>query len=120
MGRSPSRDGWRAWGLGRFQTHRPPREEKRPPSGGALTRKGEIIQALIEAATWRKLLRYAAKHKRMDLALTAIDNILALQEKAIRAFLKNAPRRRTVRPRSADARPAITPAETSRDAPSSP
>ncbi len=64
-----------------------------------LTRKGEIIQSLIEASKWRKQLRYATKNKRYDLALTAVDNILALQEKAIRAFLKNAPPRR-LRPRA--------------------
>ncbi len=85
-----------------------------------MTRKGEIIQSLIEASKWRKQLRYAAKHKRYDLALTAVDNILALQEKAIRAFLKNAPRSRGVRRRSAAVPPATPQDRTSPDAPSSP
>ncbi len=84
-----------------------------------MTRKGEIIQSLIEASKWRKQLRYATSHKRPDLALTAIDNIFALHEKAIRAMLKNAPRRRTVRARSAAAPPATPQAATSPDAPSS-
>ncbi len=65
-----------------------------------MTRKGEIIEALIEASKWRKQLRYATSHKRPDLAFTAIDNIFALHEKALRAFVKNRPRRRGVRPRS--------------------
>ncbi len=85
-----------------------------------MTRKGEIIESLIEASKWRKQLRYAAKAKRPDLAFTAIDNIFALHEKAIRAMLKNAPRRRKVRPRSAAAPPATPQDTTSPDAPSSP
>ncbi len=62
------------------------------------TRKGEIIQSLIEASNFRKQMRYAVAKKRYDLALQAADNVFAMHEKAIRAFLKKAPpRRRRVR-----------------------
>ncbi len=84
-----------------------------------LTRKGEVIESLIELSTWRKQLRYAAKAKRYDLALTAVDNCLALTSKALRAMLKDAPRRKGVRGRSDAARPAAGPDATSPDAPSS-
>ena len=59
-----------------------------------MTRKGEIIQALIEAARFRKQMRYAVARKRFDLAFQAADNIFAMHEKILRAFLKNAPPRR--------------------------
>ncbi len=77
-----------------------------------MPRKGEIIQSLIEASKWRRQLRYAAKAKRPDLAFQAIDNIFALHEKALRAFVKNAPRRRGVGRRES-ARPAATAATSS-------
>lgn len=51
-----------------------------------LTRKGEIIQGLIELSTWRKQLRYATKAKRYDLALRAVDNCFALTERCELAF----------------------------------
>lgn len=89
-------------------------------SGGeTLTRKGDVIRALIELSTWRRQLRYATKAKRYDLALVAVDNCFALTSKALRAMLKNAPRRTGVRRRSAAVRPATPRDETSPDAPSS-
>ena len=89
-------------------------------SGGDLTRKGEIIETLIEASRFRKQMRYAVAKRRYDLALQAADNVFALHEKAIRAFLKNAPPRRKVRPRSAAVPPAEPQDTTTHDAPSSP
>lgn len=56
-------------------------------------RKGEVIQSLIEATKWRKQVRLATKLKRYDLAMQAVDNVFALHEKAIRALIKNRPRR---------------------------
>ena len=69
-----------------------------------MTRKGEIIQALIEAARFRKQMRYAVAKKRFDLAFQAADNIFAMHEKILRAFLKNAPpRRRRIRAKTQEA-----------------
>lgn len=60
-----------------------------------MTRKGDVIQSLIEASRFRKQLRYATAKGREDVALQTIDNIFALHEKAIRALIKRAsPRKR--------------------------
>lgn len=62
-------------------------------SGGVLTRKGEVIQSLIDMSRWRKQIRYAAKAKRLDLMAEAVDACFADTSKALRALIKPRPRR---------------------------
>ncbi len=52
-----------------------------------MPRKHDVIEALIDLGRWRKQLRYAAKHDRLDLAADAVDNGFACVAMAIKASI---------------------------------